>query len=117
MKDTAVILVYGRNTGSIIRRDRITGFSLDKKGEKMVELTDVEQKIFDKVVAEYRKRKITHNEGFLKMIIKMGNVHGDGYKRVIRSGEDKTYLVPIEDIILHGVKATELDKYLIEEHR
>ena len=83
----------------------------------MVELTDVEQKIFDKVVAEYRKRKIIPDEAFLKMLIEMANVHGDGYKRVIRIGEDKTYLVPIEDIILHGVKATELDKYLIEEQR
>lgn len=83
----------------------------------MVELTEVEQKIFDKVVAEYRKRKIIPDEGFLKIIIKMANVHGDGHKRVIRIGEDKTFLVPIEDIILDGVKATELDKYLIEEQR
>lgn len=80
----------------------------------MVELTEVEQKIFDKVIAEYNKKGITANEEYLKKIIKLGNVDGDGYKRVSRMGEDKTYLVPIEEIILHGLKETELDKYMVK---
>jgi len=83
----------------------------------MVELTDIEQKIFDKVIEEYKKRGKIADGDHLKKIIKLGNVQGDGYKRVSRIGEDKTFLVPIEDIILHGLKATELDKYLIEEQQ
>lgn len=81
----------------------------------MVELTEVEQKIFDKVIAEYHKCDQIPDEEYLKKIIKLANTNGDGYKRVIRMGEDKTYLVPIEEIILNGLKATELDKYLVEE--
>lgn len=81
----------------------------------MIELTEIEQKIFDKIIAEYHKRNIVPIEEYLKKIIKLGNTNGDGCKRVSRIGEDKTYLVPIEDIILHGLKATELDKYPVEE--
>lgn len=81
----------------------------------MVELTEIEQKIFDKVMAEYHRRNIVPDEEYLKKIIKLGNINGDGYKRVSRIGEDKTYLVPIETIILHGLKATELDKYPVED--
>ena len=77
----------------------------------MIELTDVEQKIFVKVIAEYHRRNIVPDDEYLKKIIKLGNTNGDGYKRVSRIGGDKTYLVPIEDIILHGLKATDLDKY------
>lgn len=49
----------------------------------MVELTDVEQKIFDKIVAEYCKRNQTPDEEYLKKIIKLGNTDGDGYKRIL----------------------------------
>ena len=81
----------------------------------MTELTEVEQKIFDKIIAEYHKRGKIPDEEYLKKIIKLVNTDGDGYKRVSRIGEDKTHLVPIEEIILNGLKATELDKYLVEE--
>lgn len=80
----------------------------------MTELTDVEQKIFDKIIAEYHKRGKIPNEEYLKKIIRLGNTDGDGFKRVIRMGEDKTYLVPIETIILHGLRAQDLDKYPVE---
>lgn len=103
----------------------------------MIELTDVEQKIFEKVMKEWKKRgaispEILKQAGYkevddapissftpaaLKRVIKMANVHGDGYKRVRRIGEDKVYLVPIENIILDGLKATELDKYPIEDRQ
>jgi len=88
-------------------------------GEDMntdAELTEIEQKIFDRVMAEYNKRGITpDDEMYLKAIIRLGNVHGDGYKRVTRMDRpDRTYLVPIEDIILYGIKAEELDKYPVE---
>jgi hypothetical protein len=47
-------------------------------------------------------------------VIRLGNTNGDGYKRICRIGETKMHLVPIEDIILYGVKAQELDKYPFE---
>jgi hypothetical protein len=75
-------------------------------------LTDVEKRIFDAVVKKYYPKKI--NEPFLIKILRLANVHGDGYKRIQRIGEDRVFLVPIEDIILHGVKAWELDKYTTE---
>lgn len=78
----------------------------------MVELTEVEQKIFDIVVA---KHDGPVDEIRLKKYIKLANVHGDGYKRVSRMGEDKVFLVPIEDFFLYGIKAWELDKYPLEE--
>ena len=81
----------------------------------MVELTEVEQKIFDKIIAEYHRRNIIPDEEYLKKIIKLGNTNGDGYKRVSKIGEDKIYLVPIETIILHGLRAQDLDKYPVEE--
>ena len=81
----------------------------------MVELTEVEQKIFDKVIAEYHKRELIPDEEYLKKIIKLGNTDGDGYKRVSKIGGDKTYLVPIETIILCGLRAEDLDKYSTED--
>lgn len=85
-------------------------------GKYMVELTDVEQKIFDKVQATYKERGVTKMPwDFYKKIIKMANTNGDGFKRVSRIGEDKTYLVPIETIILCGLREQDLDKYPTED--
>ena len=75
-------------------------------------LTDVEKKIFDSVV---QKHNGPVDEAYLKRIIRLANTNGDGYKRICRIGETKTHLVPIEDIILYGVKAWELDKYPFEQ--
>lgn len=82
----------------------------------MVDLTDVEQKIFDKVKEAYKERGVTTLPWDLyKKIIKMANTNGDGYKRVSRIGEDKTHLVPIETIILCGLREQDIDKYPIAE--
>ena len=79
------------------------------------ELTEVEQKIFDKIKDEYWKRGITMvNIENIKGIIKRGNTHGDGLKRVSKKG-GPTYLVPLEDIILDGSHVEDLDKYPVEE--
>jgi len=50
----------------------------------------------------------------IKGIIKRGNTHGDGLKRVSKKG-GPTYLVPLEDIILDGSHVEDLDKYPVEE--
>jgi hypothetical protein len=80
----------------------------------MAELTDVEKKIFDAVSAEYSRRGKLVDDSLLIKVIRLGNTNGDGYKRICRIGETKMHLVPIEDIILYGVKAQELDKYPFE---
>ncbi len=84
------------------------------------EVIEIERRIFDKVADEYRKRGIVFSEEqvhFIKAIIKLGNVQGDGFKRCCRIGEKKTFLVPLEDIILFGVRAEDLDKYEVEEKK
>lgn len=43
--------------------------------------------------------------------IELADVDGDGFKRVSLMGNpNKTYLVPIEDIILHGLRGEDLHK-------
>ena len=78
----------------------------------MNELTDVEKRIFDTVIAKHTSLV---NESFLKRIIKLANTEGDGFKRVSLIGKNATYLVPIEDFILYGLKASDLGtKYVLE---
>ena len=44
-------------------------------------------------------------------------MEGDGLKQVKIIGEEKCHLVPIEDIILHDLKASELqEKYPLVEN-
>ena len=84
--------------------------------EGFIELSEVQQKIFYDVKAEWERRvgKGRIDEGRLKRTILMADTNGDGKKRVVVSG--KTHLVPISDIILHGLQAVEIDKYpVIEE--
>lgn len=80
--------------------------------EKIPALTEVQRKIYGKVKDNWEKRvgKGNVDEDALRRIIIMADTDGDGKKRVVV--EDKMYLVPIEDIILIGVKAGEIpDKY------
>lgn len=68
------------------------------------------KKILDKIVKRWKKmtNKPIDKKSLLA-IIEMADTDGDGKKRVIVNGE--TYLVPIEDIILDGIKAKEIGKY------
>ena len=76
-------------------------------------LTDVEKRIFDTVTA---KHVGPVDEPFLKKIIRLANTDGDGFKRVSLMGKSATYLVPIEDFILYGLKASDLGtKYVLQE--
>jgi len=85
---------------------------------KELRLSPVELDIFHKVMEcwELRVGKGNVDEPMLRHIIRMANTDGDGKKRIICDG--KTYLVPIEDIILDGVKGGELSKYpVVSENR
>lgn len=84
----------------------------------MAELTEIEKSIIKKIEEEYRNKGIVFTEEqyyFIKNMVQLANTQGDGYKRIQRMGEETVFLVPIEDIILHGVKAEELDKYRKEK--
>ena len=84
--------------------------------DKSMELTEIEQKIFDNVKEKYAEKGITMiNEDFIKKTIKMANTNGDGKKRVCRIGGTKPFLVPIEDFFMLTVKEQELDRYPLED--
>ena len=75
-------------------------------------LSEIQQQIFDKVKENWVQRvgKGAVDEVVLASIIKLADTEGDGKKRVTVEGKG-TYLVPIEDIILVGIKAQEIEKY------
>ena len=81
------------------------------------ELTEKQQEIFEKVKAAWGERvgKGNVDEDGLKRIITIADIDNDGLKRVSLIGSDKVHLVPIEDIILNGLKGTDIDKYPAEE--
>ena len=76
-----------------------------------LELTEIEQKIFDKIKKHYDEEGKTFDKFFLKKVIKMANTNGDGKKRIYRIGSTKPFLVPIEDFFMQTIKEQELDKY------
>ena len=79
----------------------------------MKKLTEIQQKIFDKVKSDWEKRvgigKV--DDDSLCDIIMMADTEGDGKKRVSVLGMKGIYLVPIENIILDGLKAVDIEKY------
>lgn len=81
-------------------------------------MSDARDKIFRKVKKEWEKRVGIGNvdEKSLKKIIELADTNGDGKKRIIIDG--RTYLVPIEDIILKvlGISGREvMEKYPLEK--
>ena len=77
----------------------------------IIELTEIEQKIFDKIKKHYDEQGKSFNKTFLEKVIKMANTNGDGKKRIYRIGGKKPFLVPIEDFFMQTIKEQELDKY------
>ena len=79
----------------------------------MAELTNIEQKIFDKVM----KARPNANPELLKKIIKLGNKHGDGYKRMsLIDKPDIVYLIPMEDFFLRTINGSDLGtRYTLTE--
>lgn len=75
-------------------------------------LTKIQQRIFDKVKQNWEKRvgKGVIDETLLTNIIIIADTQGDGKKRVTVEGKG-TYLVPIEDILLIGIKGWDIEKY------
>jgi len=80
-------------------------------------MKNIRNKIFKKVKEDWEKMvgKGKVDEKALKDLIKFADTNGDGKKRVIVDG--KTYLVPIEDIILKGIIGKEVKKYPLEMER
>lgn len=74
-------------------------------------MTFIQMKIFNKILKVWEKRvgKGNVDEIGLIQIIKIADTNGDGKKRIIINGE--THLVPIEDIILDGIRGTDVPKY------
>ena len=74
-------------------------------------MTKKQQEIFDKVKQAWEAIAGPGRvDGkILEGIIVMADTNNDGKKRIVCDGD--TYLVPIEDIIIDGVKAVDLFKY------
>ena len=72
---------------------------------------DHRERIFKKIKKEWEKRvgKGNIDEPSLRRIIIMADTDNNGKKKVTIDGI--TYLVPIEDIILDGIKGTDIEKY------
>ena len=83
----------------------------------MVELTEKQQEIFEKVKATWEERggKGNVDEERLKRIIIVADTDKDGLKRISLIGSDKIHLVPIEEIILNGLKSSDVDKYPMDD--
>ena len=81
---------------------------------KSIELTEIEQEIFNKVKKHYDGQGKPFNKTSLEEAIKLANTNGDGKKRVYRIGGAKPFLVPIEDFFMLTIKEQELDKYPLE---
>lgn len=72
------------------------------------------KKIYDEWVNRYGKENLDNDqlEALRNFILECPD--DDGYKRVTNMTTGKTHLVPYEDIILHGLKGSELNKYPLE---
>ena len=79
--------------------------------DESIELTEIEQEIFNKIKKHCDKQGKSFNKTFLERAIKMANTNGDGKKRVYRIGGTNPFLVPIEDFFMQTIKEQELDKY------
>jgi len=78
---------------------------------KKTKANQIYKKILDFWINRYGKENLDREK--LKALRKMLNLmpDEDGMKRVTNMETGKTYLVPIEDIILNGLKGEELTKY------
>lgn len=82
-----------------------------------MELTEKQHEIFKKVKSAWDRVGEGRNvdDETLKRIIIFADTNNDGFKRVSLIGSDEVHLVPIEDIIIHGLKSSDLDKYPTED--
>lgn len=85
----------------------------------MPELTPLQQKAFDEIWAEWKQRygdrlKEERKE-FLRQAIIDFDKRGDMMKPVVSMEYNKTFLVPIKDIILYGLNGSDLGTKYKEE--
>ena len=98
-------------------RGMITDYTVQMVRRADSQMTLIQTEIFKKVKGEWEKRigKGNVDEFTLKNIIQIADVHGDGLKRVSLIGKKEVHLIPIEDIILAGLKAVDIKKYPVEK--
>lgn len=73
-----------------------------------------EEIIYNKVIEVLSVKYGELNDRVKRVIrstIIMADTRGDGKKLIIRQSTGERFLVPIEDIILYGIREEELDKY------
>jgi len=78
----------------------------------MIELTELQQKAFNEIWEIWKqKHGAKLNDGrkeFLRQAIADSDRRGDMMKPVMSLEHKKTFLVPIKDIILYGLKGSDL---------
>jgi hypothetical protein len=74
------------------------------------------KEIVDECVEAWKKRGQKIDPGFPDYLMEVlrGSPHDDGLMRVTMIGDKGTRLVPMKDIILHGLQGTDLEKYPLE---
>jgi hypothetical protein len=84
--------------------------SCNRADEETQKIEKVKEKIFNKVKKRWEERvgKGNVDENILKTLVEISVTDDDGKKRVVVDG--KTYLVPIEEIFLNGLKGYEITK-------
>jgi len=83
--------------------------------EKVKEILKKVEKVWKQRYPNHQK-KLNIRLKQLEQVLTM-SPHDDGYMRVSLAGENKVHLVPFEEMILNGLKGTDLHKYPIEEKK
>lgn len=73
---------------------------------------EIEERIVELIHAGWKKLGMPVDKKKIRKMVRLFNTNGDGMKRVVVSGI--TYIVPIEDIFLKGLKTREIHKYPTE---
>lgn len=85
----------------------------EKISDMIMDREKVEDRIFNKIKREWEKivGKGNVDTSILRKIIRISNTDDDGKKRITLMSTGKTYLIPIEAIILEGIRGCDLNKY------
>lgn len=98
----------------LCRRSRF--YRRDADGYYYIPEVETEERIFNAVKRRWERDvgKGNVDERKLRRAIRLFNTDGDGLKRVVFLPTGKTHLVPIEDIMLDGLKSGDINGYPVE---